>query len=88
MLKVTHVAEDDRTVTLRLEGRIVGQWVNELKRECEICLGKRRKLILDLSGVSFIDNQGITTLKTLLSDRVQLIGCSLFITGILKGVRG
>ena len=84
MLKVTHMAEDDKTVTLNLEGRIVGPWVDELKRECEICLAKRSKLILDLSNVSFVDNQGTKTLKDMIGDRVQLIGCSLFLSELLK----
>lgn len=85
MLKVTHVAEDDKSVTLKLEGRIVGQWVNELKRECEGCLARRSALILDLSDVSFIDSQGIKVLRAMMGSRVQLVGCSLFLSGLLKG---
>ena len=88
MLKVTRVAEGKKTVTLKLEGRIVGPWVDELKRECEMCLAKRSKLTLDLSGVNFVDDQGIEALKAMMGDRVQLTGCSLFLSGLLTGKRG
>lgn len=84
MLKVTCVAEDGKTMTLKLEGRIVGQWVKELREACEVCLAKGSALILDLSDVSFVDDQGIQALKTMLGDRVQWVGCSSFISTLLQ----
>jgi anti-anti-sigma regulatory factor len=65
MLKITPMAQDATQITLKLEGRLVGQWVNALKRECERYLTKLSNILLDLSGVSFVDAQGLTTLKAL-----------------------
>jgi anti-anti-sigma regulatory factor len=84
LLKITKIAEDNRSVTLKLEGRIVGRWVNELKKECNKYLDKRSKQILDLSGVTFIDDQGIKMLKAMVGDQVELIRCSLFLSGLLE----
>lgn len=84
MLKVTCVAESDKTVTLKLEGRIVGEWIDVLERECKVCLGQRRKLILDLSAVSFVDDRGVKILKAMQGDWVHLIGCSLFLSELLR----
>lgn len=85
MLKVTRMDEDDKTVTLKIEGRIAGPWVYELKRECENCLARQRQLIFDLSGVNFIDHAGAKVLKSMMiGDRVQLTGCSLFLSELLK----
>ncbi|MDA2932798.1 STAS domain-containing protein [Acidobacteria bacterium AH-259-D05] len=84
MLKITIIASDEETVTLRLEGRIVGEWVHELRRECEKNLKERRRVILDLSGVTFGDHQGIKVLKALTGDGVQFTGCSLFLSALLE----
>lgn len=84
MLKVTRVAENDKSVTLKLEGRVVGEWIDALERECTVCLGKRRKLILDFSAVSFVDDRGVKTLKAMQEDRVRLTGCSLFLSELLR----
>ncbi|NKE70281.1 STAS domain-containing protein [Candidatus Manganitrophus noduliformans] len=84
MLKVTRVAENDKTVTLKLEGRIVGEWIDMLERECKVCLGKRSKLILDLSAVGFVDKRGVEMLKAVQGDRVRLTGCSLFLSELLR----
>ncbi len=87
MLKITHLAEDDTTVTLKLEGRIVGQWVEELRKECEIRLADQSQIILDLSGVSFADDEGIKTLRAMMDDRAELLGCSALLWGLIKGAR-
>ena len=71
MLKVTQVAQDNQSVTLKVEGRIVGPWVNELRQECGKCLARRSKIILDLSGVSFADDQGIKTLKAMIEQQAR-----------------
>jgi hypothetical protein len=59
MLKITTDAQSDPT-TLKLEGKIAGEWVNELRRTWNEL--RRRKLgramIVDLSDVSFIDEEG------------------------------
>ena len=85
MLKITHIAQDATQITLKLEGRLVGQWVTALKSECERYLARRSTILLDLSGVSFVDTQGLTTLKALRGQGVELISCSLFVAGLLPG---
>jgi len=84
MLRITRVAEDDESATLKLEGRIVGLWVNELRRECEIYLARGSKVTLELSGVRFADHQGVKALKAMCGERVELMGASLFLSGLLK----
>ena len=84
MLRITRLSEDDESVTLRLEGRLIGPWVTELKRECKRCLARRSKIILDLSSVSFADQEGIQTLKAMRGEHVRLSGESLFLSGLLQ----
>jgi anti-anti-sigma regulatory factor len=46
-------------------------------------LTKLSNILLDLSGVSFVDAQGLTTLKALRGQGVELVACSLYIAGLL-----
>ena len=87
MLRITHET-DASTVeaTLRLEGRIVGPWVEELRRAClEQGAAARRPLTIDLRDVTFIDPAGIALFDELFP-KVTLINCSLFATEQLKAV--
>lgn len=75
---------------LRLEGRVTGPWVAELRRVCAEALGRnghsRSSLVLDLGGVSFLDPDGIALLEELADGRTLFTNCSAFIAQQLKGV--
>jgi hypothetical protein len=77
MLKITtHVATDTTRITL--EGRLAGPWINELERcwrESKHSAGAQR-LIVDLTGVTFVEQEG----KTLLT-RMYQAGAELLATG-------
>lgn len=52
-------------VAVRLDGKVVGPWVEECKRTWEsirVQLGSR-KLRLDLRGVTFVDGRGTALLR-------------------------
>jgi len=85
MMKVTHVAEDEESVTLKIEGRIAGEWIDVLKEECLLYLEKKARLMLDFSEVSYIDDSGVKALKAMDRKRISLIGASLFLSGLLEG---
>jgi hypothetical protein len=64
MLRITVVESSAEGVRLRVEGRLIGGWVEELRRTCDVhafCDGIR--LTLDLADVSFVDASGIELLK-------------------------
>ena len=68
MLRIS-VEEDPVALSLILEGRLVGPWVDELRRLCEEhgALAKGRQTIVDLCGVTAMDQQG----QALLDDLFQ-----------------
>lgn len=79
MLKVLQV--EDKTSDsrlLRLEGKLIGRWVQELNRCCEVILSRGDRLTLDCEGVSFADAEGIALMKTLQRREVRLLKCSAF----------
>jgi hypothetical protein len=67
-LKIT-IEEAPAVVTIGLEGRVAGPWVDELSRTwCSLApsLG-RRELLIDLRNVIFIDRAGISLLAEIYS---------------------
>ena len=87
MLKISEIPPSNHTVTLRLEGRIVGPWVAELRDSCEKLLAEGRLLNLRLAEVEFLDPGGITLLTGLKERGVRVIDCSPFVDVQLKSLR-
>jgi ABC-type transporter Mla MlaB component len=84
MLKISQTGTPNHSVTLKLEGRVVGPWVAELRRICEPLLGEQRPLKLDLADVSYIDGDGVATLTDFQSRGVKLDNCSPFVEQQIK----
>ena len=57
MLRVT-IEEDTSLITFKLEGRIAGEWVDELERAWLEEAGRSKCLKVDLTGVTFVDEEG------------------------------
>jgi hypothetical protein len=68
---------------LRLEGQIIGPWVDELQRTCDRLLAVRA-IVLDLSHVSFVERRGVELLRGLGTRGVPLLHCSPFVAEQLK----
>ena len=83
MFRITPMSDDGQTVHLKVEGRVVGDWVPELDQVCGSWLSQKKKVILDFSDVTFIDRRGMNALKRLLGERVQIMGARLMIQALL-----
>ena len=84
MLRISKPEFSGLTVTLRLEGQIVGPWVDELRKTAEKFQNNGHRLALDLVEVTFADNTGIGLLLHLQRQAVSLAGCSPFLEEQLK----
>jgi hypothetical protein len=85
MLRITVVESSNTTVALRVEGRITGPWVEELRTACNLhTLADEVQLSLDLADISFADATGIALLRELRNRGVGLIGTTPFLTEQLK----
>jgi RNA polymerase sigma-70 factor (ECF subfamily) len=77
--------QGDVTVArLRVEGRVTHDTVEELSGECETLLADHRTLLLELSGVQFVDPAGIEVFHRLVRRGTVLTGCSGFLTELLR----
>jgi hypothetical protein len=73
--------------TFKLEGKIVGPWVDELSRACEEARISPYGLRLDLAGVTFVDGAGLKLLDDLVRQGVTIVGCTAFIADLVHGNR-
>jgi len=84
MLRITKTGENGRTVCLKVEGRVVGDWVSEFDKVCRSSLAQGKVISLDFAGVLFIDHQGVEAVKGMLGEKnVQLTGASLLVQDLL-----
>ncbi|MGH8468693.1 MAG: STAS domain-containing protein [Gammaproteobacteria bacterium] len=84
MLRITHVATNQSATTLRVEGRIVDDWVPVLAEEIEAVLRTGKSAVLDFEAVDFVDRDGVKMLKETTADQLRIIHCSVFIEALLK----
>lgn len=85
MLRIQLLDMQDGTATLAVEGRVVGPWVEELRRSTERALAAGAKITVDLNAVSFVDRSGVELLLSLRSRDVALANCSPFLVEQLRG---
>lgn len=87
MLKITLTYQDDKTVTLRLDGNLVDPFVSTLKKECLIYKDKKNKTVkLDFSGVFYIDPNGVRILESMYDEKLQIVNCPIFIERVLENL--
>ena len=88
MLKISQAGKPGKKFTLKLEGRVVGPWVNELRTVCKSLLANGRALTLDLSDVAYADAEGVELLMSLKLRGVTLAKIQPFVTEQLKTAEG
>ncbi len=77
MLRIT-TSDIGENVTLKLEGKLSGPWVEEFERCWHMSSDIYKKgLVVDLSGVTFVDPAGKKLLCSISSGGAQLIGSGL-----------
>jgi anti-anti-sigma regulatory factor len=87
MLRITRISTTVAE-TFRLEGRICGSSVEELRRQCATLFERNGvpHVVFDLGGVSFIDNEGVELFRDLCRRNVVLTSYSPFVGELLKEV--
>ena len=78
MLRIT-TSDIGEKVILKLEGKLSGPWVEEFERCWRVStdIYKNKGLVVDLSGVTFVDPAGKKLLCSISSGGAQLVGSGL-----------
>ena len=84
MLKITKVATSNQEITLQLDGRVTGQWIELLRDSAESVLEEEIRLSLDLKNICFIDCEGLAVIKGLMGRGVRQINAPLFVAEQLR----
>lgn len=83
MLRITLISGPNAAPTLKIEGKLLGPWVAELRRACGEWAEVGSLLSLDLAAVTFVDGPGIKLLLDLRARGVTLAACSGLVAGLL-----
>lgn len=86
MLRISIISDSDQVIAYHLEGRLIGPWVEQLRRIGDDALAQKKTLTLDLEGVRFADHHGISLLRELSQRQVSQINCSQFLIQQMKEV--
>jgi hypothetical protein len=86
MLKIVASESEPGRTILRLEGQVIGPWVEELKIASETAL-IHGAVVLDLGDVSFVERRGVELLQALGARGVDLVNCTSFVLEQLKAQR-
>ena len=82
MIRIWSERSDDET-SLKVEGRLIGEWVEELQNACEPFLASDQALRLDLSELSFLSREGVALIHALAARGVRITGTSRFVATLL-----
>jgi anti-anti-sigma regulatory factor len=87
MLKIT-IVNGMNMVTLKLEGKLAGPWVDELKRNWRAVNDNsgNKRVLVELSEVTFVDADGRNLLTSMYAEgtRFRTFGCMA--KGIVEGI--
>lgn len=84
MLRITQTQGASSEASLTLEGRLVGPWVAELKSAVTAASLSASSVNLELSGVRFVDAEGLALILGLQNQEVRLRDASPFVRELLK----
>jgi ABC-type transporter Mla MlaB component len=84
VLKISIISDSDQAIELQLEGKLVGPWVEELRKLSDEALSLQKNVSLDLEKVWFVDSHGVTLLRDLAKRQVSELNCSQFVSQQLK----
>ena len=82
-LKITEIENARNGKHLRLEGKITNGDARILERTLGR-LGAEESITVDLSGVSFIDGEGLSIVNRFKREGVNLIGADFFIRTVIE----
>jgi translation initiation factor IF-2 len=87
MLKVT-TTRQDQTITLKLEGKLAGPWVQEVTRVwVDTEYSPRNGYVVDLRSVTFIDRPGQALLARMSRQGAQLIAADCLTRTIVDEIK-
>lgn len=88
MLRIS-VVNDPRTTRFKLEGKLAHEWVGEAQKAWAALseLNGKKRLVVELFDVSFVDQAGRELLVTMHQDGATLLGCGPMMSAVIEEIR-
>jgi ABC-type transporter Mla MlaB component len=89
MLRI-HIEHNSEVVKLRLEGKLIQPWVDELVQvwmDLTTRLPRQTPISVDLSEVSFVDARGKSLLASMFKGGCSLHGSGPFISAVIEDIQ-
>jgi hypothetical protein len=83
VLKITGPSRKNRTLTIKLEGQLLAPWVSTVRDLCTKRDRRRKRTVLDLADVTYIDAAGAGLLRELMHEGIEIVACSSFVAELL-----
>ena len=83
MLRITRVEGGAERPTIKLEGKLLAAWTEEVRSACQTADEGQRQPRLDLAAVTFVDRAGAELLAELIAGGVELGDCSQFVATLM-----
>jgi ABC-type transporter Mla MlaB component len=87
VLKISVTGNSDQAIEFALEGKLVGPWVDELRRLSHEALSQNKSVSLNLEKVWFVDANGAALLRDLAGRQVSQYNSSQFVSQQVKETR-
>lgn len=84
MLHITRTDDRDDGTTLRLAGRLTEAEAPALEAAWRACVAERRRVVLDLAEIRYVDGAGVALLRALRRSPSDVTGCSGFVRELLQ----
>ena len=84
MLRIIRIIENNSIETLKLEGKLLRPWVDEVREAYDLSRANSTRTHLDLSALSFVDDAGAELLLDLIRDGLEIVACSSYVAQMLQ----
>ena len=88
MLRITRIEGTLPTQTIRLEGKLLRPWVDEVRQACASGTDPAGRTSLDLSALTFVDATGEKLLRELIGQGIEVVACSSYVAELLRASAG
>ena len=88
MLRLTRIAGPHSTQAIKLEGKLLEPWVDEVRQVCAFDTVPTSQTSLDLSALTFVDAAGEGLLRDLIGRGLEVVACSSYVAELLRSRAG
>ena len=78
-MRIDARSEESTEGVLQVSGRLIGEWVGEFEATCRRLLKAHSCLTVDLLELTFVDIDGIESVRRLVTEGVVFVGGTAFI---------